>query len=193
MALTGVPALLVGLFARRRTRQLRRDGVRVWAIAMHRPRDAGGQLVTLQYRLPDGRVVEESAPARAKRREPPLLPGNKVLIWYDPADPAEILVYGREGQAADLAFVVVGAILALAGAIIAIVAPLDVWPWLSSRNGIDRDLVGDESVRHRQPCASWARVVAARALDVKALAGRRRVLGDDHRKRRSRRATSRQT
>ena len=57
------------------------------------------------------------------RRAPPLLPGNKVLIWYDPADPAEILVYGREGRASDLAFVVVGAILALAGTVIAILAP----------------------------------------------------------------------
>jgi Protein of unknown function (DUF3592) len=122
MALTGVPAVLVGLFARRRTRQLRRDGVRVWAVAMHQPHDAGGQLVTLQYRLADGRVVEESAPTRARRRTP-LLPGNKVLIWYDPADPAEILVYGREGRASDLAFMVVGAILALAGTVIAILAP----------------------------------------------------------------------
>jgi Protein of unknown function (DUF3592) len=122
MAITGVPAVIVGLFARRRTRQLRRDGVRVWAVAMHRPRDDGGQLVTLQYRLADGRVVEESAPPRARRRAP-LLPGNKVLIWYDPADPAEILVYGREGRVADMAFVVVGAILALAGTVIAILAP----------------------------------------------------------------------
>lgn len=123
MAVTGVPALLVGLFARRRTRQLRRDGVRVWAIAMYRPRDEGGRLVTLQYRLPDGRVVEEFAPTRARRGAPPLLPGNRVLIWYDPADPAEILVYGREGRASDLAFVVVGAILTLAGTVIALLAP----------------------------------------------------------------------
>ena len=122
MALTGVPAVLVGMFARRRTRQLRRDGVRVWAVAMHRPRDAGGQLVTLQYKLTDGRVVEESAPSRARRRAP-LLPGNKVLIWYDPGDPTEILVYGREGRASDMAFMVVGAILALAGTVIAILAP----------------------------------------------------------------------
>lgn len=122
MALTGVPALLVGVFARRRSRQLRRHGLRAWAIAMHRPQDEGGKLVTLQYRLANGRVVEESAPPRA-RRAAPLLPGNKVLIWYNPADPAEILVYGREGRAADLAFVVVGAILALGGTIIAILAP----------------------------------------------------------------------
>jgi hypothetical protein len=119
MAISGVPAVLTGLFARRRTRQLQRDGVRAWAIAMHRSRDEGGRLVTLQYRLPDGRVVEESAPPRA-RRAAPLLPGGKVLIWYNPADPADILVYGREGRAADLAFVIVGAILTLGGAALAI-------------------------------------------------------------------------
>jgi hypothetical protein len=122
MAITGLPAALVGLFARRRIRQLRRDGVRVWAVALNQPRDDGGPLVTLQYQLTDGRVVEQSAPAGA-RRGAPLLPGNKVLIWYDPADPMEILIYGREGRASDLAFVVVGVILAVAGTAIAIVAP----------------------------------------------------------------------
>jgi hypothetical protein len=163
MALTGVPALLVGLFARRRTRQLRRDGVRVWAIAMHRPRDAGGQLVTLQYKLPDGRVVEESAPARAKRREPPLLPGNKVLIWYDPADPAEILVYGREGRAADLAFVVVGAILALAGTFIAIVAPWAAVPLTGVTGEVGPGAAGPWTLRaqggggHHSECLRDAR------------------------------------
>jgi hypothetical protein len=124
MALTGAPAVLVGLSARRRTRQLRRDGVRVWAVAMKRPRNDGGQQVTLQYTLADGRVVAMPAPAKAKpKRTAPLLPGNKVLIWYDPEDPAEILVYGRDARTSDLAFVVVGAILAVAGAALAILAP----------------------------------------------------------------------
>jgi hypothetical protein len=73
--------------------------------------------VTLQYTLTDGRVLERSA---RTRRGTSLAPGQKVLIWYDPNDPAEVVVYGREGRASDLAFVVIGLIFVAAGAAIAI-------------------------------------------------------------------------
>jgi hypothetical protein len=122
MALAGALALLVGLAARHHARRLRRDGVRVWAVTMRQSLDDGGEQVTMRYPLADGRAVERPVPARTKRAAP-LLPGDKVLIWYDPADPAEVLVYGREGRVSDLAFVVVGVILILAGAALAIIAP----------------------------------------------------------------------
>jgi hypothetical protein len=127
MALAGALALLVGASARRRVRRLKREGIKVWAEAIHRPPPDGehsdarqydsGQQVTLQYTLEDGRVLERSA---RTRRSAPLPPGQKVLIWYDPHDPAEVLVYGRDGRASDLALIVIGLIFVLAGAVIAI-------------------------------------------------------------------------
>jgi hypothetical protein len=80
----------------------------------------GEQHVMLQYTLTDGRVLER--PART-RRAAPLAPGQKVLIWYDPDDPAEVLVYGRDGRASDLVFIGIGLAFLLAGAAIAIFAP----------------------------------------------------------------------
>ncbi|HEY6790713.1 MAG TPA: DUF3592 domain-containing protein [Trebonia sp.] len=116
MALAGALALLVGASARRRVRRLKRDGIKVWAEAIHRPPPDGEQ-VTLQYTLTDGRVLERSA---RTRRGAPLASGEKVLIWYDPHDPAEVVISGRDGRASDLAFVVIGLIFLLAGAGIAI-------------------------------------------------------------------------
>ena len=118
IALAGALALLVGVSARRRVRQLRSDGIKVWAEAIHRPQPDGEQQVRLQYTLADGRVLERAA---GTRRAAPLAAGQKVLTWYDPQAPAEVLVYGRDGRAADLAFVVIGVIVLLAGAAIAIV------------------------------------------------------------------------
>lgn len=42
-------------------------------------------------------------------------PGDKVLIWYDPADPGDVLVYGRWGRAGNLAFLATGLLFILAG------------------------------------------------------------------------------
>ncbi|HEY6788140.1 MAG TPA: DUF3592 domain-containing protein [Trebonia sp.] len=127
MALAGALALLAGASARRRVRRLKRDGIKVWAEAIHRPPPDGeqhdgrqydsSQQVTLQYTLTDGRVLERSA---RTRRGAPLASGEKVLIWYDPDDPAEVVISGRDGRASDLAFVVIGLIFLLAGAGIAI-------------------------------------------------------------------------
>jgi hypothetical protein len=81
---------------------------------------SGGQRVTLQYTLTDGRVLERSAKAR---RTAPLAPGQKVLIWYDPEDPADVLVYGRDGRASDMTFIVIGLIFLVIGVVIAVFAP----------------------------------------------------------------------
>jgi hypothetical protein len=48
-----------------------------------------------------------------------LRPGQKVLVWYDPDDPQDVLVYGREGRVADLVFVIAGALFIALGAGIA--------------------------------------------------------------------------
>ena len=52
----------------------------------------------------------------------PLLPGQKVLVRYDPHDPDDVLVYGRWGRAADRAFVTAGALFVLIGAGVAVLS-----------------------------------------------------------------------
>lgn len=61
----------------------------------------------IQYALTDGRVVERIFPEPA-RKASSLRPGQKVLVWHNPADPQEVLVCGREGRLADRAFVAIG-------------------------------------------------------------------------------------
>jgi Protein of unknown function (DUF3592) len=123
-ALAGGLAVLAGLTAMRRVRRLRRGGSPVWAVALPRPVSADegtgespGRTV-IQYTLADGRVVERVSPGSA-RKAATLRPGQKVLVWYDPEDPQDALVYGREGRAADLAFVIAGALFIMLGAGIA--------------------------------------------------------------------------
>jgi len=119
-ALAGGLAALAGLTAMRRARRLRRGGCPVWAVALPRPvgvdEEAGGSPggTVIQYTLADGRVVERLSPGSA-RKAAMLRPGQKVLVWYDPEDPQDVLVYGREGRAADLAFVVAGALFIMIG------------------------------------------------------------------------------
>lgn len=68
--------------------------------------------------MPDGRVLELSLPASA-RKAAALNPGQRVLVWYDPEDPQDVLVYGRDGHLADRTFVAAGTLFMLAGAAIA--------------------------------------------------------------------------
>ncbi|HEX8007267.1 MAG TPA: DUF3592 domain-containing protein, partial [Trebonia sp.] len=51
-----------------------------------------------------------------------LRPGQSVLVWYDPKDPMDVLVYGREGRLSDRMFVAAGVVLVLAGVAIAVFA-----------------------------------------------------------------------
>jgi Protein of unknown function (DUF3592)/Mu transposase, C-terminal len=119
-ALAGGLAALAGLTAIRRARRLRRGGSPVWAAALPRPvameEGAGGPpgRTVIQYTLADGRVVERPSPGSA-RKAAMLRPGQKVLVWYDPEDPQDVLVYGREGRAVDLAFVIAGALFIMLG------------------------------------------------------------------------------
>ncbi len=125
LALAGGVAALAGLAGMRRVRRLRRGGVRTWALPVTEPVSAdqppsrSPQRMLLQYTLPDGRVMER--PARAQgAKAAPLRPGEPVLIWYDAADPDDVLIYGRWGRASDRVFVASGALLVLIGAAVAV-------------------------------------------------------------------------
>lgn len=115
--LAGVIAVIAGLTGLRRVRRLRRDGVQAWAVVLPAHPAATERGIAFQYTLPDGRALEKHSPGRTRD----LLPGERVLIWYDPADPQDVLVRGCEARASDLAFVTVGTVLVAAGMAIGII------------------------------------------------------------------------
>jgi hypothetical protein len=115
-AVAGGLAALAGLTGMRRVRRLRRNGVATWAATVEPPARAGEREdgsprpALIQYTLPDGRVVERISPALA-RKAASLRPGQKVLVWYDPQDPDDVVLYGGEGRFTDRAFLAAGLIL----------------------------------------------------------------------------------
>jgi Protein of unknown function (DUF3592) len=119
-ALAGGLAALAGLAGMRRVRHLRRHGRSAWATAVPAAGEPARRTM-IQYALADGRVMEQLSPQPA-RRSASLRPGQSVLVWYDPADPQDVLVYGREGRLSDRAFTVAGLLLILAGAAVAALA-----------------------------------------------------------------------
>jgi hypothetical protein len=119
LVLAGALALLAGLSGKARVRRLRRHGLTTWGITVtapvtEEPHPAGAHRTRVQYRLADGQVLERIVPA-AGFKAARLQAGQKVLVWYDPEDPGDILVYGRWGRAADWAFIATGAFLVLTG------------------------------------------------------------------------------
>jgi hypothetical protein len=122
-ALAGGVAALVGLAGMGRARRLRRSGLSAWATAVPAPPWSGqpARRTMIQYALADGQVMERLSPQPA-RRAAALQPGQRVLVWYDAADPDDVLVCGRDGRRADRAFMAAGLLLILAGAAIAALA-----------------------------------------------------------------------
>ncbi len=124
-ALVGAIAAVAGLAGMRQSRRLRRDGVSVWAVAVPPSIPADEQpdwpphRTMIQYALADGQVMERISP-RPARKAAVLRPGQRVLVWYDPADPQDVLVYGREGRIANRLFLAAGLLLLLIGAAIAL-------------------------------------------------------------------------
>lgn len=123
LLLAGSVALLAGVAGARRRRRLRASGHTAWAMVLPTPSDtdeaaAGSSGVSVQFALDDGRVIERGQP-RAVRRSAAWRPGERVLVWYDLAEPGDILVYGRDGRWSDRAFLTVGAALVIVGAVFA--------------------------------------------------------------------------
>jgi hypothetical protein len=107
-AFPGFVATLAGLTARSRVRRLRRAGRTAWAMVVPGPRDSESPRRTLiQYPLEDGRVIERLCPQPIRKAHAPAA-GQKVLVWYDPADPTDALVNGWDGRYGNLAFLAVG-------------------------------------------------------------------------------------
>ena len=128
VAVPGGLAVLAGATAMHRVRRLRRAGVATWALTLAPATPGDWQSagtpheLLIQYTLTDGRVFERTTLAAAGRKAP-LTPGQKVLVWYDPQDPGDILVYGRWGRFADRAFVAVGTLFVLIGGWLALFHP----------------------------------------------------------------------
>lgn len=128
LAAPGALAVLAGACAMHRVRRLRRGGVATWARTADAPEPRDWQSagtprqLVLHYPLADGRVVERLTLARAGRKAA-LEPGQRVLVWYDPEDPGDVLVYGRWGRGIDRAFVAAGTLFVLIGGWIALFRP----------------------------------------------------------------------
>jgi Protein of unknown function (DUF3592) len=113
LAFPGGIAALAGLTARRRVLRLRRSGEPAWAMVVPSPatldvpdgRSLRRNLI--QYPLADGRVIEQLCPRPVRKAAWPAV-GQKVPVWYDRADPTDVLVNGWDGRYADRAFLAVG-------------------------------------------------------------------------------------
>ena len=122
LALAGGIAMVAGLAASLRRRRLQRNGVAVRAMILPTPSDAADAgrtaAVSIQFALEDGRVIERGHGPQG-RRPARLRPGDRVLVWYDPADPTDVVVYGSDGRWSDRAFLVSGVVLFAVGVVLA--------------------------------------------------------------------------
>jgi hypothetical protein len=120
VALAGAVAALAGFTAARRRRRLRGAGRTAWATVVPAPSDSGERhggfrrQVSVQFALEDGRIIERRC-GQSARKLPALDPGQKVLVWYDLADPDDVLIFGHDGRRSDLAFMAVGVLLIAMG------------------------------------------------------------------------------
>lgn len=110
----GVVAYLAGIVGMGQTRRIRHDGRRVRALVRLRP---GATRPLLQFTTDDEHelVMEVYGPAG-------LRDGSEVWLRYDPADPREVVVEGREGRGRERVFVALGVVAVLA-ALALLVAP----------------------------------------------------------------------
>jgi hypothetical protein len=115
--LAGALAVVVALAGRARARRLRRDGVMVWGTAV-----PGAERTLVRYALPDGALLERPArdPLRKSRA---LLPGQQILLWYNPADPGDSVLFGRDGRISDRVLLCVGLALIASAFLLGIINP----------------------------------------------------------------------
>ncbi|MDH6128784.1 DUF3592 domain-containing protein [Kitasatospora sp. GP82] len=119
--LGGAVAVLAGRAGLREIRRLRQVGLPAQALIRYRTLDeedrAGSPRPLLQFTTEDGRVVEVFSPVPPSRTHR-LIDGGQVSITYDPDDPGQVLVDGRERRWLEYAFLAFGGTIALATAIL---------------------------------------------------------------------------
>jgi hypothetical protein len=71
----------------------------------------------IRYTLDDGLVMERPLPLPASERK--LAPGERVLTWYDPADPGDAIMHRRAPRRGTVAFMAAGAFFLALGVAIA--------------------------------------------------------------------------
>ena len=117
-AFGGLLSVGAGTAGWRALRRIRDTGVAAWALvapAPTSPEDSrSAYRPFLRYTTEDGRHLEVFSPA-APTKARPLVEGRPILIHYDPADPAQVVLHGTRPYA-DLFFIVLGT-LAAAGAV----------------------------------------------------------------------------
>ncbi|GAA2242562.1 MULTISPECIES: DUF3592 domain-containing protein [Kitasatospora] len=115
--LGGLLALLAGRAGLREIRRLRRVGLPARALVRYRALSAedllGSPRPLLQFTTADGEVVEVFSPVPSSRSRC-LTDGSRVWITYDPADPAQVLLDGRERRWLEYVFLTSGAAVTLA-------------------------------------------------------------------------------
>ncbi|MGW8762492.1 DUF3592 domain-containing protein [Streptomyces sp. NPDC055815] len=117
LGLGGAVVHLVGAVGLSRIHRLRREGVTVPALVRYRSagEEDGGypRRPSLQFATLDGRVIEVVCPVPPSRTQA-LVDGGEVSVTYDPVDPSQILVDGRERRGLEYALMGCGAAVALA-------------------------------------------------------------------------------
>jgi hypothetical protein len=113
LVFAGGVAALAGAAARSRVRRLRRSGRPAWAMVVPSPLSAdepatgSARRNLIQFPLADGRVIERLCPRPFLKAASPAV-GQTVPVWYDPADPTDVLVNGWDGRFGNRAFLALG-------------------------------------------------------------------------------------
>jgi hypothetical protein len=106
-AFGGLIAVVAGGYGLRRADRIR--GLGHAAEALVKPSPPGAERPRLTFETHDGRVMEIVSPV------PGLAAGDGVRLWYDPADPREVVVDGHERRGVEWAFLAVGCALIVTG------------------------------------------------------------------------------
>ncbi|MFG2626133.1 DUF3592 domain-containing protein [Streptomyces sp. NPDC048473] len=115
-AFGGMIAVLAGAYGLRQARRVSGSGVRVQALVKRRPGEGCDESAPprplLQFVTEDDRVMEVVCPVPASRRQP-INDGDNVCVSYDPADPRNVIVHGRERLGPERVFIAGGALVVL--------------------------------------------------------------------------------
>ncbi|MFB7308152.1 DUF3592 domain-containing protein [Streptomyces sp. NPDC056192] len=123
-AFGGMLAVLVGAYGLRQARRVSETGVRVQALVKRYPGEVRAESALLrpllQFVTEDDRVMEVVCPVPSTRRQP-FSDGDNVHVSYDPADPRNVVVHGRERLGPERVFIAGGALVVLFSTLLVVV------------------------------------------------------------------------